>query len=71
MITEIVTTVSGSVAYTPLSLLILAVTICNSQLLRSLRGASAELREDYAICLGELGAIDHGRYRLYSVCPSQ
>ena len=38
-----------------------SLSLLTLQLLRSLRGASAELREDYAVCFGELGAIDPGK----------
>ena len=34
------------------------------QLLRGLRGTSFELREEYGRCLGELGAVDPGKYVL-------
>lgn len=32
------------------------------QIFRSLRGAGIELREECGRCLGELGAIDPGKY---------
>lgn len=38
------------------------VTALILQLLSSLRGADVELRELYGKCLGELGAIDPGKY---------
>ena len=34
------------------------------QLLKGLRGTSFELREEYGRCLGELGAVDPGKYVL-------
>lgn len=35
---------------------------CLLQIFHSLRGAGIELREECGKCLGELGAIDPGKY---------